>query len=80
MHRLALLARRGAEAAARIEQLEAEVTVWQGHAKTAIWSDSAECNHLTAEVERLLKSRNRWGQKYNKLLLKIRAGLGEDRT
>ena len=27
---------------------------------------------LTAEVERLVKSRNRWGQKYNKLLSAVR--------
>ena len=77
MHRLALLARRGADAAAEIERLRAEVERLTKDLKMAIRSDSEECNHLTAEVERLLKSRNRWGQKYNKLLLKIRAGLGE---
>lgn len=59
---------------ARIEQLEAEVLTWQGHAKTAIWGDSAECKSLSAEVDRLVRSRNKWGQRYNKLLLKIRAG------
>lgn len=53
MHRLALLARRGADAANRIEQLEAEVKVWQGHAKTAIWSDSEECKFLTARIAQL---------------------------
>ena len=37
----------------RIEQLEAEVKVWQGHAKTAIWSDSEECKFLTARIEQL---------------------------
>ena len=41
------------KAAARIEQLEAEVKVWQGHARTAIWSDSEECKLLTADNERL---------------------------
>ena len=41
------------EAADRIEQLEAEVKVWQGHAKTAIWSDSEECKFLTARIEQL---------------------------
>lgn len=41
------------KAAARIAQLEAEVKVWQGHAKTAIWSDSEECKLLTADNERL---------------------------
>ena len=58
----------------RIEQLEAEVLTWQGHAKTAIWGDSEECKSLSAEVDRLVRSRNKWGQRYNKLLLKIRAG------
>ena len=72
--RLFALARRGAEAADRIEQLEAEVLTWQGHAKTAIWGDSEECKSLSAEVDRLVRSRNKWGQRYNKLLLKIRAG------
>ena len=62
------------EAADRIEQLEAEVLTWQGHAKTAIWGDSEECKSLSAEVDRLVRSRNKWGQRYNKLLLKIRAG------
>ena len=61
-------------AADRIEQLEAEVLTWQGHAKTAIWGDSEECKSLSAEVDRLVRSRNKWGQRYNKLLLKIRAG------
>lgn len=41
------------EAATRIEKLEAEVKVWQGHAKTAIWSDSEECKFLTARIEQL---------------------------
>ena len=62
------------EAADRIAQLEAEVLTWQGHAKTAIWGDSEECKSLSAEVDRLVRSRNKWGQRYNKLLLKIRAG------
>lgn len=74
IQRLFALARRGAEAADRIEQLEAEVLTWQGHAKTAIWGDSEECKSLSAEVDRLVRSRNKWGQRYNKLLLKIRAG------
>ena len=65
-------------AADRIEQLEAEVKVWQGHAKTAIWSDSEECKVLSSEVERLLKSRNRWAEKYNDLLAKRRAEDGHD--
>lgn len=52
--RLFELARRGAEAAARIEKLEAEVKTWQGHAKTAIWSDSAECKMLTRINEALI--------------------------
>lgn len=56
MHRLALLARRGADAAYRIEQLEAEVKVWQGHAKTAIWGDSAECKLLTRINAALLEA------------------------
>ena len=32
---------------------------------------------LTAEVERLVKSRNRWGQKYNKLLEKHKVTLDQ---
>ena len=43
-----------AEAAARIERLEAEVKVWQGHAKTAVWSDSKECKMLTRINEALI--------------------------
>ena len=39
--------------AKRMQQLEAEVKVWQGHAKTAIWSDSEECKFLTARIEQL---------------------------
>lgn len=35
------------EAAAEIERLRAEVKVWQGHTKTAVWSDSEECKMLT---------------------------------
>lgn len=42
------------EAADRIAQLEAEVKVWQGHAKTAIWSDSEECKVLTRINEALI--------------------------
>lgn len=42
-----------AEAADRIAQLEAEVKTWQGHARTAIWSDSEECKFLTARIEQL---------------------------
>jgi len=33
---------------------------------------AAEITRLRAEVERLVKSRNRWGQKYNKLLSAVR--------
>lgn len=68
----------GVKAAARIQQLEAEVKVWQGHTKTAVWSDSEECKVLSSEVERLLKSRNRWAKKYNDLLAKRRAEDGYD--
>ena len=42
--------------AKRMQQLEAEVKVWQGHAKTAIWSDSEECKFLTARIEQLEKA------------------------
>ena len=42
------------EAADRIEKLEAEVRTWQGHARTAIWSDSAECKMLTRINEALI--------------------------
>ena len=35
------------------ERLRAEVQTWQGHARTAIWSDSEECKLLTADNERL---------------------------
>ena len=38
---------------AEVERLRAEVQTWQGHAKTAIWSDSEECKMLTADNERL---------------------------
>ena len=38
---------------AEIERLQADVQTWQGHAKTAIWSDSAECKLLAADNERL---------------------------
>jgi len=58
--------------------LEAEVKAWQGHTKMAVWSDSEECKVLTAEVKRLLKSRNRWATKYNDLLAKRRAEDGYD--
>jgi len=64
-------------AAAEIERLRAEVERLTKDLKMAVMSDSEECKALTSEVERLVTSRNRWGQKYNKLLLKIRAGLGE---
>ena len=36
-----------------IERLRAEVKVWQGHTKTAVWSDSEECKLLTADNEAL---------------------------
>lgn len=42
-----------ADAAARIEALEAEVKVWQGHTKMAVWSDSEECKLLSADNEAL---------------------------
>jgi hypothetical protein len=51
------------------------LAAWPGMSQLAE-NDSARIAQLEAEVEQLLKSRNRWGQKYNKLLLKIRAGLG----
>lgn len=38
---------------AEVEKLRAEVQTWQGHAKTAVWSDSEECKMLTADNERL---------------------------
>ena len=41
---------------AEIERLEAEVKVWQGHARTAIWSDSEECKGLTRSNEALLEA------------------------
>jgi len=42
--------------AKRMQQLEAEVKVWQGHAKTAIWSDSEECKMLTRINAALLEA------------------------
>ena len=45
-----------AKAAAEIERLRAEVKVWQGHAKTAIWSDSEECKMLTRINAALLEA------------------------
>jgi chromosome segregation ATPase len=38
---------------AEVERLHADVQTWQGHARTAIWSDSAECQMLAADNERL---------------------------
>jgi len=38
---------------AEVERLRADVQTRQGHAKTAIWSDSEECKLLTADNERL---------------------------
>ena len=40
--------------------------------ESMVVSTGAEYESLTAEVERLVKSRNRWGQKYNKLLSAVR--------
>jgi chromosome segregation ATPase len=48
--------------------------------RLAVMSDGEECKALSQEVERLVKSRNRWGQKYNALLEKhkrLRAALAE---
>ena len=62
-----------AEQAAEIERLRADL-------RLAVMSDSDECKALSQEVERLVKSRNRWGQKYNALLEKhkrLRAALRE---
>jgi len=39
---------------AEMERLQAEVKVWQGHAKMAIWSDSEECKMLTRINEALI--------------------------
>ena len=65
------LDRLGREAADKIERLRADLQL-------AVMSDSEECKVLSQEVERLVKSRNRWGQKYNALLEKhkrLRAAL-----
>ena len=59
------------EGAAEIERLRADL-------RLAVMSDRDECKALSQEVERLVKSRNRWGQKYNALLDKhkrLRAAL-----
>ena len=53
------------EAAAEIERLRADL-------RLAVMSDSETCKVLEREVERLLKSRNRWAKKYNDLLAKHR--------
>jgi len=55
---------------AEIERLRADL-------RLAVMSDSETCKVLEREVERLLKSRNRWAKKYNDLLAKHRAVLGE---
>lgn len=60
------------------EKLRDEVRVWIAHTKTAVWSDTEECKFLNEEVTRLVKSRNRWAQKYNDLLNKKRAEDGHD--
>jgi len=51
-----------AKAADEIDRLRAEVKVWQGHTKTAVWSDSEECKMLTADNERLRAELQNHGQ------------------
>ena len=41
---------------AEVERLRAEVQTWQGHAKTAVWSDSEECKLLTRINAALLEA------------------------
>ena len=41
---------------AEVERLRTEVQTWQGHAKTAIWSDSEECKLLTRINAALLEA------------------------
>ena len=39
-----------------VKKLRAEVQTWQGHAKTAVWSDSEECKLLTRINAALLEA------------------------
>ncbi len=67
---------------AEVERLRAEVQTWQGHAKTAIWSDSEECKLLTADNERLRAALHyiAWKQREDdKPHLIARAALGEEK-
>jgi len=57
-----------AEQADEIEKLRKDLSL-------SVLSDSEYCKVLERENERLLKSRNRWADKYNKLLVKHRAAL-----
>lgn len=54
--------------AAEIEKLRKDLSL-------SVFTDSEYCKVLERENERLLKSRNRWADKYNKLLVKHRAAL-----
>ena len=61
-----------------ITRLRAENERLRADLRLAIMSDSDECKALSQEVKRLVRSRNRWGHKYNVLLEKhkrLRAAL-----
>lgn len=68
-----------------IEVMEAEITALRAENEKlrkdlsmSVFSDSEYCKVLEGEQERLLKSRNRWAQKYNNLLNEKRAEDGYD--
>jgi len=68
----------GVEASATMKEAADEIERLRADLRLAVMSDSHECKALSQEVERLVKSRNRWGQKYNALLDKhkrLRAAL-----
>jgi predicted RNase H-like nuclease (RuvC/YqgF family) len=69
------------EAADRIEKLEASEAEWQPicdsyAAENQRFSDRIE--RLEAEVDRLVKSRNKWGKLYNQTLEKLRLSVMSD--
>lgn len=66
------------EAADLITALRAENEKLRKDLSMSVFSDSEYCKVLEGEQERLLKSRNRWAQKYNNLLNEKRAEDGYD--
>ena len=86
MHRLALLARRGADAADRIEQLEAEVheqVQWVKDLADLQIKAEARIEQLEAALDILqaaMTAKKPIPMAFKKAILEARAALGEDRT